>query len=1091
MNPASMNLKGLFRVHPDHQLALRETLRIVALLLVGVVVAVALPPLPTWSQGIAGYEPLHSLLETVAIVIAMLVFALGWNAHRRGQQNPVLLIACVFLAVGILDFSHILSFPGMPDFVTPNSVAKTINFWFAARTLAAVALFAVAVLPWRSPAYGVSRYALLGASLLLLGVLHWIFLLHEGLIPATFIPGQGLTPFKIYYEYALIVLNLLTAVLLWWRMREALPFNAAGLFGAVCVMALSELFFTLYADVTDLYNLLGHIYKAISYFYIYRAIVVSTIEEPYRQLQISQQVLQATIDAMPDLMFEVGLDGRFYNYHAPRSDLLAVPASKFIGKTIAEVMPPEVARIGMAAIAEAQLRGYASDEYELEFRKQKRQFELFVSGKPVAAAEEPRFIMLSRDITERRQGEEQLRRSEAVLRESQLIAGLGSYVLDLQTGIWESSDVLDQVFGIDAAYARTIDGWVALIHPDDREMMNRYFYQEVMARHQRFDREYRIVRHRDQVVRWVHGIGKLEFDGRGEVARMVGTVQDVTTRKLAEHSLLQLSLAVEQSPSSIVITDLDGNIEYVNTRFTEVTGYSLAEVIGKNPRILQSGKTDIATYKEMWAALTRGEIWRGELLNCRKDGTEYIESAVLTPVRQANGEVTNYLAIKEDITERKLADERIETLAHFDQLTGLPNRVLLNDRFEYVLSLARRKMSSFAVMFLDLDHFKQINDTLGHTIGDKLLIVMAQRIKGLLREEDVVSRLGGDEFILLFPATDAKGAAHVAGKLMEAVSTPCLIDRYELITSASIGIAIYPHDGGDSETLMKNADTAMYRVKRDGRNAYGFFTPQMQEQSERALLLNNALRYALRNNELFLHYQPQLSLQDESVVGVEALLRWHHPELGMISPAEFIPIAEDSGQIIPIGEWVLRTAVRQMKAWMDEGVSPVVMAVNLSSIQFRQAGLVEQVTGILDEEALPHHYLELELTEAVAMDNPEAAIAVMNKLNHHGIRMSIDDFGTGYSSLGYLKKFKVYKLKIDQSFVRDITTDPEDRAIVSAIINMASSLGICTIAEGVEGVGQLDFLRLQGCDEVQGYHFSRPLPAAECEAYLRAKQQQP
>jgi EAL domain-containing protein (putative c-di-GMP-specific phosphodiesterase class I) len=280
----------------------------------------------------------------------------------------------------------------------------------------------------------------------------------------------------------------------------------------------------------------------------------------------------------------------------------------------------------------------------------------------------------------------------------------------------------------------------------------------------------------------------------------------------------------------------------------------------------------------------------------------------------------------------------------------------------------------------------------------------------------------------------------------------------------------------------------MYRVKRDGRNASGFFTPQMQEQSERALLLNNALRNALRNNELFLHYQPQLSLQDESVVGVEALLRWHHPELGLISPAEFIPIAEDSGQIIPIGEWVLRTAARQLKAWLDGGLSAMVMAVNLSSVQFRQAGLVDQVTGILDEVALPHHYLELELTEAVAMDNPEAAIAVMDKLNHHGIRMSIDDFGTGYSSLGYLKKFKVYKLKIDQSFVRDITTDPEDRAIVSAIINMASSLGIRTIAEGVEGADQLELLRLQGCDEVQGYYFSRPLPAAQCEVYLWAKQ---
>jgi len=355
----------------------------------------------------------------------------------------------------------------------------------------------------------------------------------------------------------------------------------------------------------------------------------------------------------------------------------------------------------------------------------------------------------------------------------------------------------------------------------------------------------------------------------------------------------------------------------------------------------------------------------------------------------------------------------------------------------------------------------------------------------VLREEDTVSRLGGDEFILILPNTDETGIAHVATKLLDTIANPFTLDLHEMVATASIGIAIFPTDGHDFETLMKNADAAMYRVKQENRNAYRFFTQEMQAHSARVMELSNAMRHALARNELTLHYQPQISIADGHIVGAEALLRWHHPELGTISPAEFIPIIEDSGQIIQIGEWVLRTAITQLKSWMNEGMPAMVMAVNLSSVQFRQANITEVITGILDEVKLPHQYLELELTEAMAMDDPKAAIEVMDRLNETGIRMSIDDFGTGYSSLSYLKKFKVYKLKIDQSFVHDITVDPDDKAIVTAIINMASSLGIHTIAEGVETAGQLAFLRLQGCDEVQGYYFSKPLPAEQFGQFVK------
>lgn len=559
---------------------------------------------------------------------------------------------------------------------------------------------------------------------------------------------------------------------------------------------------------------------------------------------------------------------------------------------------------------------------------------------------------------------------------------------------------------------------------------------------------------------------------------------DEAERKKMEKSLIQLSQAVEQSPNTIIITDLNANIEYTNPIFTKVTGYKPDEVLGNNPRILKSGKTPKTTFENMWEHLIRGEIWQGELINRRKDGSEYIEATTISPVRQADGRITNYLAIKEDITERKRNEERIENLAHFDQLTGLPNRALLNDRFKYALSLAQRSGEQLAVMILDLDHFKTINDTLGHTIGDQLLMEVAKRLKATLRKEDTVSRQGGDEFFLILPGNNENGAANVATKLIEAVSRPCQIEQHELISTPSIGIAIYPHDGDDLETLSKNADTAMFRAKQDGRNNFRFFTPEMQANPARTLKLSSALRRALPGNQLMLHYQPQVSMQDGRVVGAEALLRWQHPELGMISPAEFIPIAENNGQIIQIGEWVLRTAARQLKEWLDRGLPPMVMAVNLSAIQFRQPNLPELVTSILDETGLAHEYLELELTEAVAMDKPQEAVIIMDKLHANGIRMSIDDFGTGYSSLSYLKRFQVYKLKIDQSFVRDITDNPEDKAIVTAIINLASSLSMQTIAEGVETADQLAFLRLQGCNEVQGYYFSKPLPAELFAAYI-------
>jgi diguanylate cyclase (GGDEF)-like protein/PAS domain S-box-containing protein len=558
-------------------------------------------------------------------------------------------------------------------------------------------------------------------------------------------------------------------------------------------------------------------------------------------------------------------------------------------------------------------------------------------------------------------------------------------------------------------------------------------------------------------------------------------------RNRTESNLHQLSQAVHQNPNIIIITDTQARIEYVNAAFIEKTGQTLTQVIGKQPSILQSGDAPLFTNEEIWDNLRNGENWRGELINRYADGLERIELAHVSPMRDVDGKITHFLSVQEDISEKKKIEERIRYLAHYDLLTGLPNRVLLEDRARLALVAAKRYASSVALIFFDLDHFKNINDSLGHNTGDALLIELAIRLQNCLREGDTISRLGGDEFILILPDIDEPGAKSVAEKLLYVVNQSYHIGEVDLTISASIGIAISPGDGEELEVLLKNADTAMYCAKKDGRNKYRFFTQEMQALSERHMDLVSALRYALDRGQLEVLYQPQIQIDGNTVIGVEALLRWKHPQLGAISSSEFIPVAEETGLILPIGEWVLRTAVQQIKEWHDKGWGPLCVAVNLSAIQFRYVDLPGTITNILKETRLAPEYLELELTEGAAMTDPAGAIAIMNDLHARGIRMSIDDFGTGYSSLSYLKKFKVYKLKIDQSFVRDIDIDSEDRAIVSAVISMAKSLGLQTIAEGVETIEQLEFLREQCCDEAQGYYFSKPLTAAQFETFMQKR----
>jgi diguanylate cyclase (GGDEF)-like protein/PAS domain S-box-containing protein len=705
-------------------------------------------------------------------------------------------------------------------------------------------------------------------------------------------------------------------------------------------------------------------------------------------------------------------------------------------------------------------------------------------------------------------------------------------------------------------------------------------------------------------------------DASGRITGASAIARDIAPRKHAEEQLRLQSAALEAAANTIVITDYEGKIVWVNRAFTTMTGYSKEEVLGKNPRLLKSGELPDSFYATLWSTISSGKVWHGELVNRRKDGTTYTEEMTITPVTRdvgnpdnnyfvaikqdvtdrkraeeelyrahqmlqtilntipqrvfwkdrnctyvgcnrafatdaglnnpaeiigksdfdlvwsetaevyrtddklvmeqgsaklgyeeiqdrpdggrvwlrtsklplsdREGKVTGVIGTYEDITERKVAQERVQYLAYYDALTELPNRTLLQDRLTKALASARRRKDKVALLFLDLDRFKDINDSLGHSVGDLVLKQVAERLKKWAREQDTAARVGGDEFLIVLTAVkEIADAAVAAERIMNAMTPEFVVEGRSLGISCSVGISIFPEHGTDSETLIKDADAAMYCAKESGRNNFRFFTKDMNAQAVERLTLENGLRLALDKKELFLVYQPQIEIATGRITGLEALLRWQHPELGLVPPDKFIRIAENSGLILPIGEWVLRTACSQARTWQDQGLPAVSVAVNVSAIQFRQEGFCELIRRVLDETRLAPQYLELELTESLLLANAEVNLSVVQELKAMGLTLAIDDFGTGYSSFSYLRQFRVSKLKIDRSFIRDVAVNQDDAAITTAIISMAKSLHLKVIAEGVENEAQVSFLRAHQCDESQGYYFSKPLAVDKVADKLR------
>jgi len=552
---------------------------------------------------------------------------------------------------------------------------------------------------------------------------------------------------------------------------------------------------------------------------------------------------------------------------------------------------------------------------------------------------------------------------------------------------------------------------------------------------------------------------------------------------------LQISARVfETASEGILVTDPGNRIIAANPAMCEITGYSAQELIGKNPSMLASGRHDAGFYSGMWHSLKKTGHWQGELWNRRKNGEIYPEWLTISTSCEDDGTLVNYVATLSDISERKDAEQRLRYLAEYDPLTDLPNRRLLAEHVQKQISLSQRNQHQFALMFVDLDRFKNINDSLGHAVGDQILQTISKRLNSAVREYDTVSRLGGDEFVILVNNSKAESAAvHLACRLAQDIARPIHTEFQDLVITPSMGIAVYPNDGQDFETLLRNADAALYHAKSQGRNNFQFFTEDMNARVLEKLKLENALRGAIKRQEFQLHYQAQFDLETDELCGYEALIRWQSPEHGLVPPNEFIPLAEETGLIIPIGQWVLQEACRQAVAWQRAGYKPVPVAVNVSSQQFGK-DIVGVVHNVLEESGLEARWLTVELTESTLMHDLKVAVASLQGLKALGVSVALDDFGTGYSSLAYLKRFPVDKLKIDKAFIDKVPTDPDDTAITHSIIDVARNLNMETIAEGVETTQQQDFLSSAGCRQMQGYLKARPLPADQMNKLLEQQQ---
>lgn len=812
-----------------------------------------------------------------------------------------------------------------------------------------------------------------------------------------------------------------------------------------------------------------------------------------RALEASEAYMRAIFNATPDAMLISDDEGRITMVNRQGELMLGYSAAELIGQPI-EMLVPERFRghhvqLRQGFMASPYTRTMGSGRVVLALRKDQTEVNVEISLSLIETDQGRLFASALRDITQRKNMEDVLRASEGRFRLMANASPAMIWITDAQGKTTFVNDTWLNFTGLPAERAITHEGWLNLIHPEDKKLVLSEYYQNpddpktIMT-------EYRMLRAEGDW-RWILDQGVPLHNESGQFAGYIGSAIDITDRKQAEADY-RIAATAFDSREAMVITDPEAVILRVNKTFIDSTGYSAEEAVGQKISILKSGRHDERFYADMWEALNRNGSWQGEVWDKRKNGQIYPKWLTITAVKDQAGTVTHYIGTHIDISDRKAAEDEIKNLAFYDPLTRLPNRRLLRDRLQQALVNHARKHSYGALLFIDLDNFKTLNDTLGHDKGDALLQQVAQRLTACVRECDTVARLGGDEFVLMLKEVgqqlpEAAIQAEIIGeKILAALNQVYNLEGYEHHSTPSIGATLFCDHDTTIDELLKQADIAMYQAKAAGRNTLRFFDPSMQASIVARANLEQALREGLQQNQFYLCFQPQVD-NHYAVVGAEVLLRWRHPERGLVPPGEFITLAEETGLILPLGRWVLQTTCAQLVQWATQPhLAHLTIAVNVSVRQFRQADFAEQVLAILDGSGANPCKLKLELTESLLASDVEGINAKMKILKARGVKFSLDDFGTGYSSLYYLKQLPLDQLKIDQSFVRDILLDPNDAAIAKMIIALAQSMGLDVIAEGVESEEQKEKLKSLGCLSYQGYLFSQPLAIAQFEALMQS-----
>ncbi|MGM0633455.1 MAG: bifunctional diguanylate cyclase/phosphodiesterase, partial [Pseudomonadota bacterium] len=973
--------------------------------------------------GTANYLPLHTVLEIAAVAVAFLVFIIGWRSWLQAPPLPITIIACGFLGVALLDVSHLLSYQGMPRFVTPSHPEKAINFWLAARTLAALALLLAACLSWDHTSRRWQRHTGLFVTLMAVALIHGVFLWGEELVPSTFDPDTGLTPFKIAVEYVLVGLYGVTALILWRRRETIRGIDVSALGLAVLVTALSELFFTLYTSVTDLYNLMGHVYKIIAYYFLYRALVASGIDLPYHRLEDARQRMAATLDAMPDMVFELDRDTVVHQFHSQQGELL-MPPEQFLGRPLHPMLPDPAAEVTRNALEDVIRSGHTQGrQYRLTIDGEERWYELSGSRLKGSLAPEPRYLLLVRNITDRKRAEMERDRVQDILYTAldNLPLGLAINTVGGEVHFEYMNERFPAIYGVTREQLNEPDGFwkYAYRDPEQRDAMRRQVVADVESGDP--DR--------------MHWPDVPLTDNRGNTryvtARNIplpqeglslSLVTDVTEQHRVEEEL-RIAAAAFESQEGIIISDADRRVLRVNQAFTTVTGQATEAVRGQLLEELLTSPDDTELRESITRALQQTGHWRGELWLRHDDGQCYPQRTTLTAVRDSEGCISHYIADLIDTTALHEAEQQIEQLALFDPLTGLANRSRMLQHLQHVIARHQHGGQHGAVLYLDLDQFKTINDTLGHQAGDRLLV----RVADILREQSgagvFVARNGADEFMVIVErcGADIEEAASAGQKkaehLLKAINGRYQIDGEAYYSTCSIGIAVFGQKAVDAIEVLKQADIAMNQAKLHKGQYISFFDPAMETALLARASLDRELREALHREQFVLWYQPKVRA-DGTVVGAEALIRWQHPEKGLLAPGHFIPEAEASGLIHDLEQWVLKTAIRQLQDWQQRsGYRHLTLNVNVTSGQFYRTDFVTMMDGLIADCPVDPGGLVLEFTEGTLIADIDAARERIEALRSRGIHFAIDDFGTGYSSLTYLSRLPLDQLKIDQSFV--------------------------------------------------------------------------